>query len=162
MARLDRLVLNGEVLTVRRDDGLLLTDDRDAIDLGRVHHWLSTDAWWALDRTPEQTRAIVAASHPYGVFADGVQVAFTRVLTDGVAFAYLADVYVDQAARGRGIGTWMTQRICVHLDEQRIRTVVLATTDAHDVYAKAGFEDVPPRRWMWRRRAETGPMPAGS
>lgn len=140
------------MLSVRRDDGLLLTDDRDALDLDRVHHWLSTDAWWALDRTPEQTRTIVAASQPYGVYRGDEQVAFTRVLTDGVAFAYLADVYVDRAARGLGIGTWMTRQICAHLDTREIRTVALATTDAHDVYAKAGFEDVPPRRWMWRRR----------
>jgi len=144
------------VLNASRPDGLLLTDDRDAMDLDRVHGWLSTDAWWALDRTPAQTREIVAASRPYGVFASGEQVAFTRVVTDGVVFAYLADVYVDRAARGRGIGTWMTRLICAHLDEQRIRTVVLATTDAHDVYARAGFEDVPPNRFMWRVNAPRG------
>ncbi|MEV6636075.1 GNAT family N-acetyltransferase [Actinoplanes sp. NPDC051470] len=138
------------MFSVRRDDGLLLTDDRDAIDLDRVHRWLSTDAWWALDRTAEQTRGIVAASRPYGVYSDTGQVAFTRVVTDGLTFAYLADVFVDRAARGRGIGTWMTQQVCAHLDDQHIRTMVLATTDAHDVYARAGFSDVPPRRWMWR------------
>jgi ribosomal protein S18 acetylase RimI-like enzyme len=140
------------MLRVRRDDGLLLSDDRDAIDLGRVHHWLSTDTWWAAGRTHAQLRGVVEASRPYGVFSPDGQVAFTRVVTDGLSFAYLADVYVDRSARGRGVGTWMTQQVCAHLDAQEIRTVVLATTDAHDVYARAGFEEVPPRRWMWRTR----------
>ncbi|MFG1603571.1 GNAT family N-acetyltransferase [Actinoplanes sp. NPDC049265] len=139
------------MLSVRRDDGLLLTDDRAAIDLDRVHHWLASDTWWAAERTLGQMRGIVEQSRPYGVYSPTAgQVAFTRVVTDGLTFAYLADVYVDRAARGHGVGTWMTQQVCAHLDAQRIRTVVLATTDAHDVYARAGYEDVPPRRWMWR------------
>lgn len=140
------------MLRVRRDDGFLLTDDRAAIDLERVHRWLSTDAWWALGRTLTEMRDIVAASRPYGAYRDdGEQVAFTRVLTDGVVFAYIADVYVDPDERGKGLATWMTRAICAHLDEQGIRRTVLATTDAHDIYARAGFEDVPPRRWMIRK-----------
>jgi GNAT superfamily N-acetyltransferase len=139
------------MLSVRRDDGLLLTDDRDAIDLDRVHHWISTDTWWATGRTRTQMRSIVEASRPYSVHSPGLgQIAFTRVVTDGLSFAYIADVYVDRPARGRGVGTWMIQQVCAHLDQESIRTIVLATTDAHEVYAKAGFEDVPPHRWMWR------------
>ena len=149
--RLAGIGLNGGVLTVRRDDGFLLSDDRDRIDLDRVHRWLSTDAWWALDRTHDQMHDIVAASRPYGVYRDDEQVAFTQVVTDGVVFAYVADVYVDLAWRGQGLAIWMIREICARLDALGVHSTALATTDAHDLYAKAGFEDVPPRRWMSRR-----------
>ena len=71
-----------------------------------------------------------------------------RVVTDRATFAWLCDVYVDPAERGRGLGTWLAGAVRDHLAELGVRRIVLATADAHGVYAKVGFTPVDPDRWM--------------
>ncbi|WP_229399311.1 GNAT family N-acetyltransferase [Micromonospora okii] len=136
--------------TVTRDDGHQLSTDPARLDLGLVHHWLSTDAYWALGRDRETVDRAFAGSLPFGVYraGDGGQVAVARVVTDGATFAWLCDVYVDRSARGRGLGTWLAGAVRDHLAELGVRRIVLATVDAHDVYAKVGFAPVDPGRWM--------------
>jgi len=138
------------MLSVSRADGFELTDDRSRIDLDLVHHWLSTDSYWALGRTAELMRAAVDGSVPYGVhrLADGRQVAFARVVTDGAVFAYLADVYVDRACRGIGLGSWLVQALRDDLAARGLRRFLLVTDDAQGVYSPLGFEPVNAERWM--------------
>ncbi|GAB1644611.1 GNAT family N-acetyltransferase [Krasilnikovia sp. MM14-A1259] len=78
----------------------------------------------------------------------GGQVAFARVVTDGAVFAYLCDVYVDPAHRGVGLGRWMVGAVRDDLLERGIRRFLLATRDAHGVYAPLGFTPVDAARWM--------------
>ncbi|MFD5321445.1 GNAT family N-acetyltransferase [Streptomyces sp. NPDC127098] len=129
---------------LRREDGYEIATDPDRVDMDRVHHWLSTDAYWALGRSRETVERCVRASLNFGVYEPaGGQVAYARVVTDLVAFAWLSDVYVDPAHRGRGLGTWLAASIRDHLAPYRLRRLMLATVDAHGVYEKVGFTPVP-------------------
>ncbi|SCL57880.1 Acetyltransferase (GNAT) family protein [Micromonospora citrea] len=137
--------------TLTRDDGYLLSTDPGRIDLDRVHHWLSTDAYWAIGRDRETVARAFAASVPFGVYrpGDGRQVAVARVVTDRATFAWLCDVYVDPGERGRGLGTWLAGAVRDHLAGLGVRRILLATHDAHEVYAKVGFAPMTdPHRWM--------------
>ncbi|MEU2661171.1 GNAT family N-acetyltransferase [Micromonospora sp. NBC_01740] len=139
------------MFTLTRDDGYLLSTDPARIDLGLVHHWLCTDAYWALGRDRETVARAFAGSVPFGVYrpGDGRQVAVARVVTDHTTFAWLCDVYVDPGERGRGLGTWLAGAIRDHLAELGVRRILLATADAHAVYAKVGFAPMTdPHRWM--------------
>ncbi|GAB3388550.1 GNAT family N-acetyltransferase [Micromonospora halotolerans] len=138
------------MFTLTHPDGYLLSTDPDRLDLDRVHHWLSTDAYWALGRDRDTVARAFAGSIGFGVYrpGDGRQVAVARVVTDRATFAWLCDVYVDRAERGRGLGTWLAGAARDHLAEWGVRRIVLATADAHGVYAKVGFTPVEPDRWM--------------
>ncbi|MEW2441485.1 GNAT family N-acetyltransferase [Micromonospora marina] len=138
------------MFTVTRADGYEISTDPDRIDLDRVHVWLATDAYWALGRDRETVARAFAGSIGFGVYrpADGRQVAVARVVTDGATFAWLCDVYVDPAERGRGLGTWLAGAVRDHLGELGVSRILLATLDAHGVYAKIGFRPVVADRWM--------------
>ncbi|MGA5818276.1 GNAT family N-acetyltransferase [Kitasatospora sp. NPDC094028] len=127
-----------------RADGLTLDTDPARIDLDRVHHWLSTDAFWALGRSREAVARSIEHSLVFGVYAPDTagQVAFARVVTDYATFGWLCDVYVAREARGRGIGTWLAESVVAELAPYRLKRLLLSTVDAHEVYARAGFEAV--------------------
>ncbi|TDT42082.1 N-acetylglutamate synthase-like GNAT family acetyltransferase [Streptomyces sp. BK208] len=126
------------------NNGYELSMDPDHLDVDLVHRWLSTDAFWALGRTRETVEESVRGSLNFAVHdATGDQVAYARVVTDRATFAWLCDVYVAPAHRGKGLGTWLTTAIRDHLAPYRLKRVLLSTRDAHDVYAKAGFVPVP-------------------
>lgn len=95
------------MMAIRRDDGYELSTDPERLDIDRVHTWLSTDAYWALGRTRETTVRAIARSVVFGVYrpTDQAQVAFGRAVTDETTIAWLCDVYVDPAQRGRGLGS---------------------------------------------------------
>jgi GNAT superfamily N-acetyltransferase len=139
------------VLNLTRADGYELSTDPARLDVDLVHRWLSTDAYWALGRNREAVARTFAGSLGYGVYrpGNGGQVAVARVVTDRVTFAWLCDVYVDPAERGRGLGTWLAGAVRDHLADLGVRRVLLATEDAHGVYGKLGFAPLAdPRRWM--------------
>ncbi|MCW8099999.1 GNAT family N-acetyltransferase [Streptomyces tauricus] len=132
-------------------EGYEISTDPARIDVGRVHRWLATDAYWAMDRPRERHERAVAGSLNFGVYEtiSGDQVAYARVVTDGATFAWLCDVYVDRAARGKGLGTALVTAVRDHLRPMGLRRVVLATHDAHGVYEKLGFKVLDrPDRWM--------------
>lgn len=128
--------------------------DRDEMDRDLVHTWLSREAYWALGRTRAVQDAAMDASVNFGMFdvATGRQVAYARLVTDSVTFAWLCDVFVDPAVRGRGVGVALIENVGAMLDGLDLRRVVLATSSAHGLYAKYGFETVAaPDHWMERR-----------
>lgn len=130
------------VIELRRKllDGLVVDIDPTRLDLEQVHEWLSTDAYWAIGRPIEAVRRAVAGSVSFGVYAaDGKQVGYARLVTDGATFGWLCDVYIDRAARGRGIGTALALAIVDAVRPLGMKRLMLSTGDAHDVYAKAGF-----------------------
>ncbi|MFF1543175.1 GNAT family N-acetyltransferase [Streptomyces sp. NPDC058291] len=132
-------------------DGYEFSTDPDRIDVERVHRWLSTDAYWAIGRSRLKQERAIAGSLNFGAYdtASGEQVAYARVVTDRATFAWLCDVYVDPAVRGKGIGTAMTRAVRDHLQPYGLRRILLATHDAHEVYEKAGFRPLAaPERWM--------------
>ena len=113
-----------------------------------MHRWLSTDSYWAFGRPQRQVRAAFDGSEPFGIYRDSAQVAVARVVTDGAVFAYLCDVYVDPAHRGKGLGGWLVRGLRDHYAGRGLNRFLLATRDAHGVYAPHGFTDVEPGRWM--------------
>ncbi len=149
------------MLRASRDDGYELCDDRARLDLDLVNHWLSTDSYWARGRSAELMRAAADGSQPYGIYrvADGRQVAFARVVSDGALFAYLCDVYVDRACRGIGLGSWLVGLVRDDLAARGLRRFLLTTHDAQGVYAPLGFEPVRAERWM---ECDLGAVPVSS
>ncbi|MFD5872295.1 GNAT family N-acetyltransferase [Streptomyces sp. NPDC060322] len=128
-----------------------ISDDPTRLDAARVHHWLSTDAYWALGRTREKQDRMMAGSLNFGAYevASGEQAAYARVVTDRASFAWICDVYVDPAARGHGLGTRLVTTIRDELSPLGVRRFLLATKDAHGVYARLGFTPLPePDMWM--------------
>ena len=144
-------MMGGMSADTRPDDYSTSTALSD-MDLDRVHHWLSTDAYWALGRTRDKVELAARHSLNFGVFTgDRQQVAYARVLTDHASFAWLCDVYVDPTHRGRGVGGRLLDVVVAELEPMGLRRAVLATRDAHDVYARVGFEPLPrPQDWMIR------------
>ncbi|HET6212035.1 MAG TPA: GNAT family N-acetyltransferase [Micromonosporaceae bacterium] len=141
-----------------RDDGWEVSDDPARLDLARIHAWLSTDAYWAIGRTPEVVARSVANSVNFGLYRGGELLGYCRFVTDCCTFAWLCDVYLDRSVRGAGVGTWF---VGAALDEVRgwgPGRVILATADAHGLYAKLGFTPmVEPDRWMELRFPSTPP-----
>ncbi|MDX3241396.1 GNAT family N-acetyltransferase [Streptomyces sp. ME18-1-4] len=132
-------------------EGYEMSTDPARIDAGRVHRWLSTDAYWAIGRERAKQDRAIAGSLNFGVYdtSSGEQVAYARVVTDLATFAWLCDVYVDPAARGKGLGTALVAAVRDHLRPHGLRRILLATHDAHGVYEKVGFAALEkPGQWM--------------
>lgn len=134
----------------RREDDFEIDTDLDRIDIDLVHHWLSTDAYWALGRSRETVERAARASLNFGVYApDGGQVGYARVVSDLTTFAWLCDVYIDPEQRGKGLGTWLAGAVRDHLAPYDLKRILLFTQDAHGVYEKVGFAPYPtPERVM--------------
>jgi len=129
------------------------------LQVDRVHAWLSQEAYWALGRTRETVEKAIAGSRTMGVYRDrgdgmpGEQVAFARAVTDGATFAWVCDVFVDSDVRGLGVGNAMVGQLVTALEDLGIGRVLWATRDAHEVYARLGFEPLAnPTFWMERDR----------
>ncbi|WP_306215725.1 GNAT family N-acetyltransferase [Actinoplanes sp. RD1] len=153
------------MIDVRRA-GLRLSGDGGLLDRALVHHWLSTDSYWAMGRDRATMDTAIAGSECVGIYRedDRRQVAFARVVTDGAVFAYLCDVYVDPDFRGAGLGRWMVGALRDELRKRGVRRFLLATATAHGVYAPLGFEAVAPGDWMVceLQRLKPGPGEPGA
>ena len=127
---------------MKRDlgDGYELDDDRARLDRDAVHAYLGGESYWAKGRTRERQDALIDASHHVvGLYDEGRQVGFARAVDcDGAGFVYLADVYVLEECRGRGLGVELVREI-VENGPYAGRRWVLHTQDAHSLYEKLGF-----------------------
>ncbi len=127
----------------------------DEIDIQVVHEFLIC-SYWAENIPYEIVKASIEQSLCFGVYhsSDG-QVGFGRFITDRATFAYLADVFVLDSHRGRGLGKWMVGKALKHQDIKRLRSVLLATSDAHSFYEKFGFTPpAVPNKFMTLKKAE--------
>jgi GNAT superfamily N-acetyltransferase len=109
-----------------------------AVDVDAVHAFLAT-SYWAEGIPRDLVARAVAGSLPFSLLHGDRQVGFARVVTDRATYAYLADVYVLAAHRGRGLGRWLVATVLAHPDLQGLRRFMLATRDAHALYAAFGF-----------------------
>ena len=124
--------------------GFEITTDRERIDVAAVHAFL-TRSYWSPGVARDVIERAIANSLAFGLLApDGAQAGFARAVTDRATYAYLADVYVLEEHRGRGLGVWLVRTVMEHPDLQGLRRWALATADAHGLYARFGFG--PPRR----------------
>ncbi len=130
-------------LRVTLHDGFVVDTDRSRLDLTAVHQWLSTDAYWAIGRSLDAVSRAADASLNFGVYAaEGEQVGYARVVTDGVTLGWLCDVYIARHVRGRGIGTALSKVIVDAIRPLGLKRFMLSTADAHEVYTKIGFVSV--------------------
>ena len=119
--------------------GFELDDSAARIDVAEVHRFLSTECYWSKGRSYEtQERLVRGADRVVGLYHEGRQIGFTRTVSDGVAIAYLADVYVLPEYRGRGFGTLLV-RFSVEQGPFSQMRWALHTVDAHGLYKKFGF-----------------------
>jgi GNAT superfamily N-acetyltransferase len=136
-------------------DAYLVSDDRARLDFDVIHGFLK-DAYWA----PGVPRAVVEhaarQSRPFGLYLteDGArprQIGYMRVLTDEASIGHLLDVFVLERFRGQGLARWMVGAVLAEPSFAAIRTWILGTKDAHEVYRRFGFSEAEPGRYMTRR-----------
>lgn len=131
-------------VTWTRNDGYSLSTDRARLDLGLIERFLAEDAYWSKGLPRPMLERALAGSLPMGLYTpEGEMVGFARLVTDCTVFAYLRDVFVVPAHRGRGLSIWLAREIRNHPELATVTTWMLSTRDAHAVYAKAGFAPVP-------------------
>jgi GNAT superfamily N-acetyltransferase len=133
----------------RRRGAYEVSTDRARLDLDVIHGFLA-GAYWSQGIPRATVERAVAGSLPFGLYAaDGAQAGFARVVTDAATFAYLADVFVLPAHRGAGCGRFLVASVLLHPALQGLRRFLLATRDAHALYARYGFSPLPhPERLM--------------
>ena len=119
--------------------GATVSTDPDRLDIAAIRDFLLQAYWWT-DPTAEKIRRSVEHSIPFGVYAQGRQVGFCRVISDWTTYAYLCDVFVLPEARGQGHARFMLDCVMAHPELQNLRTWSLFTRDAHGLYEKVGFE----------------------
>ena len=125
-----------------------VSTDRERLNVDVIYDFLST-SYWAAGRPRDVVERSISNSLCFAVFADAEQVAFGRVVSDYATFAYLMDVFVVPGHRGRGVSKLLMRTILAHPDLQGLRTFLLATLDAHGLYARYGFRPLEePERWM--------------
>jgi GNAT superfamily N-acetyltransferase len=120
-----------------------------------IHQTLSTRSYWAESRPRETTERAFANSLGFGLYAsDGAQVGWARVITDRATFAYLADVFVLEPHRGRGLSKFLIGTILAHPELQGLRRWTLFTRDAQGLYQQFGFTGlVEPDRAMEKKQS---------
>ena len=144
----------------RLDGTYELDDDRARLDRDAIWDFLSTEAYWHRWRTREDVEAqIDSAWRVVGLYSDDRQVGFGRVVSDGVALAYLGDVYVLSDHRGRGLGLALTRELVEGGGAGDMRWL-LHTADAHGLYARLGFQPAP-GTLLERAGAQSPPMRSG-
>ena len=132
----------------------MLDDDPSRVDVDEVHRFLSSESYWASGRSRETVERLVrTADRVVGVYDGERQIGFARAVSDGVAFAYLADVYVLPAYRGRGLGVELVREI-IENGPYAERKWLLHTGDAHGLYRKLGFG--PPSERLMERDPSAG------
>jgi ribosomal protein S18 acetylase RimI-like enzyme len=146
-----------------------ITTDPAAADVDAVHAFLSR-SYWAEGIPRETVARAIANSIPFSVFHGDEQVGLARVVTDRATYAYLSDVYIVEAYRGRGLSKWLMDTIMAHPDLQGLRRFSLTTRDAQGLYRRYGFTEIatPPahleinRRGMYIASAATRSSSSGS
>lgn len=127
-----------------------LSADRDRLDVDLIHRFLDTEAYWWNGIARARVEAAIAGSEIVGAYADG-QIGFARAVTDRATFAWIADVFVVGAWRGRGVGRAMVRDLIERPALRPARQILLGTRDAHGVYAALGFAPLA-EPWRFMRR----------
>ena len=138
-----------QILEVHRDNFAISTDPA-RLDLDAVADMLSR-AYWAVGRTRETITLSMVHSLVFGLYDGARQIGLARVVSDFATFAWLCDVFVHEDYRGRGLGKWLIDTVVAHPDLRQMRRFLLATRDAHGLYAQFGWKPLgSPERWMER------------
>lgn len=131
-----------------------ISTEKSKMDVPLIHRYLSEESYWAKGRSEALVIKSIENALCFGVFTkDGKQIAFARVATDFVVFAWLMDVFVVEQYQGKGIGKMLLQHIFSFPELQNVNGIGLRTNDAHSLYAEFGFEPIPsPETWMLKQK----------
>ena len=128
-----------------------MSTDPARLDVGAIHAYLK-DSYWARGIPRQVVERSLRNSLGFGVYDGDALVGFARVVTDLATFAYIGDVFVLEAYRGRGLSKWLMECMVEHPDLKDLRRWHLVTRDAQGLYAKFGFAEPPPGKHMERVR----------
>lgn len=129
----------------------IISTDKSKLNVQFIHNYLSNESYWAKNIPAETVNKSIEGSFCFGLYVNenkftaatkiyaGRQIGFARVVTDHATFGYLADVFVIEEFRGKGLAKWMMEEIMDQPDLQGLRRWLLATKDAHGLYTKFGF-----------------------
>ncbi|RKR83833.1 acetyltransferase (GNAT) family protein [Mucilaginibacter gracilis] len=130
-------------------NGYTISTDKSLLDFEVIFNYLGYESYWSKGIAPETLRKAIDNAMCFGGYHHKKQIGFAKVVTDKATFAYLADVFILEPYRGLGLSKWLVHTIKLHPDLQGLRRWMLATADAHGLYAQFGFEPVNnPERWM--------------
>lgn len=130
-------------------DGILYSANKDLLQVDVIYNYLSKESYWAPNIPRKVVEDAIEGSLCFAAYDNKKQIAFARVITDKATFAYLADVFVLEGYRGKGISKVMMKFIMDKAEFIGIRSFMLATKDAHSLYQKFGFEPMQtPERYM--------------
>jgi GNAT superfamily N-acetyltransferase len=132
-------------------DNFILSMDKTKLDVEIIYQFL-TDSYWAKGRTLDEVIFSIKNSICFGLYDGNQQIGFARIVTDSVLFAYLCDVFILPHYQRRGLGKWLIDTIFNIQELKNIKTWMLATKDAHDLYEKFKFKlHQHPERLMVRK-----------
>ena len=137
----------------------IISADKTRLDLDVIHSYL-VGCYWAKGIPREIVARAIEHSLCFGVYLGSEQVGFARVITDYATFMYVADVFILEAHRGKGLSVAMMDMIVNHPELQGIRTWTLLTKDAQGLYQKFDFQNhIDPKRFMIRKVPYPYPLP---
>jgi GNAT superfamily N-acetyltransferase len=124
-----------------------ISTDQNRLDLKMIHDYLSNHSYWAKGRSFEIVKRSIENSLCFGLYKQQEQIGFARVVTDYATFAWLADVFILEEYRGLGLAKWIVSVVMSHSSLQNLRRWILMTRDAHELYRRFGFAELPDSSW---------------
>ncbi len=124
-------------------DGFTISNNPYLIDVTLVHNYLSNESYWAKNIPLATVETSIKNALCFGIYDGNTQIGFARLITDKATFAYLADVFILEAYRGRELSKWLMETIHAHPELQGLRRWMLGTKDAHGLYAQFGWTPLP-------------------
>ncbi|AZI27178.1 N-acetyltransferase [Pedobacter sp. G11] len=131
------------------ENGFIFSDNKELLKVDSIHHYLSTESYWAKNISLDTVRRSIENSLCFGIYKDNTQIGFARWITDKATFGWLCDVYIENDYRGQGLSKKLMSFMIFHPDLQGLRRYQLATLDAHGLYEQFGFSPIQnPERQM--------------
>lgn len=126
---------------------ITISSDKNELDIHFIHKFL-TNSYWAKGRTIEDVETSIKNSFCYGIYKNGKQIGFARVICDAVVFAYIMDVFIVEAERGKGYAQNMMHFLLNDNSLSKVNQWYLKTKDAHKFYSKLGFNQLKNEEWF--------------
>lgn len=128
---------------------ITISTDKKQLDVAYIHAFLANESYWSKNIPLDVVLRAIDGSICFGVYEGTRQIGFARIITDHATFAYLADVFIDPAYRGKGVSKQLMRYIMDHEPLKGLRSIMLATLDAHGLYEQFGFKPLKePNRYM--------------
>jgi ribosomal protein S18 acetylase RimI-like enzyme len=135
-------------------EDIRISCDKKKLDLDFINGFIST-SYWGKGRTAATMQTCIDNSLNFGIYNNGQQIGYGRVVTDYVVFAYILDVFIDEDFRGQGFGKLLMNYIMDCEELSKVKVWRLNTTDAHELYKRSGFRIISkPENFMERVRED--------